>query len=73
MERNIFRPEKRPAEDQVGGALADHHDWSVQIARGDRGHDRAVGNPQAIDAAHARLWIDDGHLISIATHFACPT
>ena len=56
------------AEDVVGGFFADHDRGGVEVAVGDPWEDRAVGDPQGIDADHAAFGIDDGAQIVLAAH-----
>src|SRR6516225_7412318 len=42
---------------QSGRELPDHNGGGVGVGRGDRGHDRGVGDAQALDAADAQLGV----------------
>ena len=58
------------APDHVGRLLADHDRRRVEIAVGDRRHDRGIDDAQRLDADHPRLGIDDGERIVGRSHLA---
>ncbi len=57
-------------QNHVRGLLADHDAGRVCVARGQRGHDGRVGDPQADDAVHAQLVIDHGPGVARGPHLA---
>src|SRR5580693_1875268 len=48
---------------EVSGVLADHHGRGVRVAAGDGGHDRRVGDPEAVDAADPQIRGHDGSVV----------
>src|SRR3984957_18274990 len=48
---------------ELSGMLADHHGRGVRVAAGDGGHDRRVGDPEAVDAADPQIRGHDGSVV----------
>jgi hypothetical protein len=59
-----------PAQNQVGGFLADHCGRRLGVAADEERHDRGVGDAQALDPPHPELRVDDRALVG--AHPACP-
>ena len=56
---------RRCREHQVRAFLADHDAGGIGVARDHGRHDRGVGDPQAKEAVHAQLRVDDRHGIGL--------
>src|SRR5262245_11269816 len=62
--------ERVAAEDQIGGLLAGHDRWRIEIAVGHLREDRGVGDPKAVNADDAALRVDHRQRVVDAPHAA---
>ena len=49
--------------DQIDGLLTDHDGGRIGVAADQGRHDRCIDNTQPIQAVHAQLRVDHGHLV----------
>jgi hypothetical protein len=64
-----LRPSFR--DDELGGAVGEHHDRGVRTPAGDRRQRGAVDHPQAVDTAHPAPRVEHRPLVTVGTHRGC--
>ena len=64
--------ESHPRQDHLRGFLADHDGGGVGVAGGEGGHDRGVGDPQALHPVDPEPVIDHGHRVGAHLAGAAP-